>query len=397
MISPVMPTYARAPMTFDEGKGSWLVDIAGKHWLDAGAGIAVNVLGHAHPQLVKCLTDQASKLWHTSNLYCIQEQERLAEMLVEKTFADTVFFTNSGAEACEAAVKIARRYWHVTGQLEKKDIITFQSGFHGRTLGMISAAGSEKLTTGFSPLLPGFTQVEIENIDAVRDALTERTAAIMLEPVQGEGGIVPLSDGFLKELREFCDQNNILMILDEIQCGMGRTGKLFAHEWSGIKPDIMAIGKGIGGGFPLGACLATESAAKGMTAGTHGSTYGGNPLACRIGQEVLKIVGDPEFLEDVSKRAGFLRQNLESVVGIYPDIFSELRGSGMMLGLVCKLPNVAVIKAAYEQRLLTVPAGGNVVRILPALNMDRKEISIVCEMISAACSEIRKFGYAEFS
>ncbi len=389
MISPVMPTYARAPMSFVKGEGSWLVDSKGERWLDAGAGIAVNVLGHAHPRLAAALTEQAQALWHTSNLYRIPEQERLAEMLVDATFADTVFFTNSGAEACEAAVKLARRRWHESGQPEKNEIIAMQSSFHGRTLAMISASGNVKHTEGFSPLAPGFFQVEPGDIDAVREAVTDRTAAVMAEPVIGEGGIVQLSDVFLKELRELCDQSGLLLILDEVQCGMGRTGKLFAHEWAGIQPDIMAVAKGIGGGFPLGACLATADAAKGMTFGTHGSTYGGNPLACRVGREVLSIVADDDFLGGVRRRAGFLRQKLESVVAAYPDVFSELRGSGLMLGLVCRVVNTDVIAAAHGQRLLTVPASGNVVRILPPLNIDMKDLDRIHDRISQAAEQIR--------
>ena len=394
MNSPVMPTYARAPMAFVKGEGSWLVDSEGERWLDAGGGIAVNILGHSHPQLIAALTEQAQTLWHTSNLYRIPEQERLAELLADATFADTVFFTNSGTEACEAAVKIARRYWHESGRPEKSGIIAMKSSFHGRTLAMISASGNEKHTEGFNPLAPGFCQIEPGDIDAVRSSANERTAAVMAEPVMGEGGIVPLSDRYLKELRELCDRLGMLLIFDEVQCGMGRTGKLFAHEWAGIQPDIMAIAKGIGGGFPLGACLATAEAAKGMTFGTHGSTYGGNPLACRVGREVLSIVNDGDFLSGVRRKAGFLRQRLESIVATNPDIFSELRGSGLMLGLVCRAANSDVIAAGYDQKLLMVPAGGNVVRILPPLNMSEDELSGVCDRISAAAEQLRAKGDA---
>ncbi len=389
MSTPVMPTYARAPMAFVKGEGSWLVDTEGRRWLDAGGGIAVNILGHAHPQLVAALTEQAGELWHTSNLYRIPEQERLAGILVERTFADTVFFTNSGTEACEAAVKLARRFWHAEGETHRNEIIALKSSFHGRTLAMISAAGSKAHTEGFGPLLPGFVQVEPGDIGAVAAAVNERTAAVIAEPIIGEGGIVPLSDAFLASLRDLCDETGSLLILDEIQCGMGRTGRLFAHEWSGIRPDIMAIAKGIGGGFPLGACLATADAAKGMTAGTHGSTFGGNPLACRVGREVLAIVDQEEFLAGVRKKAGLLRQRLESIVATNSDIFSEVRGVGLMLGLVCRAANMDVIQAGYDQGLLLVPAGGNVARILPPLNITEDELSSVCDRIDAAAAALR--------
>ena len=389
MISPVMPTYARAPVSFVSGKGCWLEDVNGEQWLDAGAGIAVSVLGHAHPRLVSALKSQAESVWHTSNLYRIPEQERLAAMLVDSTFADTVFFTNSGAEACEAAVKTARRHYFGCGLPEKNEIIAMKGSFHGRTLGMISVSGNPKHTEGFNPLAGGFTQVAANDIEAVDNAVSERTAAIMAEPVLGEGGIIPLSDLFLKQLRELCDQREILLILDEVQCGIGRTGRLFAHEWAGIEPDIMAVGKGIGGGFPLGACLATEEAAQHMVAGTHGSTYGGNPLACRVGQEVMSIVANEEFLQDVRRRSGFLRQRLEAIVATNPEVFSGVRGSGFMLGLICKPPNTDVIDAVLGERLLLVPGGGNVVRILPPLNMEDVNLSEVCNRISAAATKMK--------
>lgn len=390
MVSPVMPTYARAPLSFVRGEGSWLEDEKGRRYLDAGSGIAVSILGHAHPKLVAALTEQAASLWHTSNLYQIPQQEQLAEMLVEATFADTVVFSNSGAEACEAAVKIARRYWHVSGDSQKNEILTFNSSFHGRTLSMISASGNSKYTDGFGPLTPGFTQVVPNNIDALKREVNERTAAVMVEPVIGEGGIVPLSDRFLKEVRQLCDDCHLLLIVDEVQCGVGRTGKLFAHEWAGIKPDVMAIAKGIGGGFPIGACLATEEAAKGMTAGTHGSTYGGNPLACRVAIEVLRIVNDADFLSDVRRKAGRMRQRMESVVATHQQVFAEVRGTGLMLGLVCKIPNTDVISAAYEKQLLLVPAADNTVRILPPLNIDVNELDEICDRISDAADEMSK-------
>ena len=375
-------------MAFVKGEGSWLFDEDGRKFLDVGAGIAVCVLGHAHPTLVETLKDQAEALWHTSNLYRIPNQERLADMLVERTFADTVFFTNSGTEATEAAVKMARRYWHFHEMPERNVIIALKDSFHGRTTTMISAAGAKKLTEGFGPLTPGFRQVVPNDIDELAGLIDDETAGVMVEPILGEGGIVSLTDQFLAELRQLCDDRGILLIMDEIQCGMGRTGRLFAHEWSGIAPDIMAIAKGIGGGFPLGACLATENAAVGMVAGTHGSTYGGNPLACAVGIEVMKIVSDDNFLEGVRRRSSILRQRLEAVVDTHPDIFEDVRGSGLMLGLKCKVPNTNVVDAGYEQKLLTVPAGDNVVRILPPLNISQEEMAEAVDRIERAAESL---------
>ena len=317
MMTPVLPNYSRAPLRFVKGEGSWLFDEKNKRYLDLGAGIAVTALGHAHPELVAAIQEQATKLWHVSNLYEIPNQEELAERLVSETFSDTVFFTNSGAESMECAIKMARKYWFEKGEPNRSTIITFDNAFHGRTMATISAVGSEKLTKGFGPLLPGFIQIPIEedNYSQLKNKIQDPdVAAIIVEPIQGEGGIIPLSDDFLKVIRNFCDQTGVLLIFDEIQCGVGRTGKLFAHEWAGVYPDIMAIAKGIGNGFPLGACLATEEAASGMTAGTHGSTYGGNPLACAVGLKVLDIVSHPDFLADVSRKAGFFRQKLESLI-----------------------------------------------------------------------------------
>ena len=328
MISPVLPTYARAPLAFVKGEGPWLTTEDGERYLDMGAGIAVAALGHAHPKLVAALEDQARRLWHTSNLYEIPNQKKLAEMLVDLTFADTVFFTNSGTEAMECAVKMARKYFHHIGQPERHRMIAFEGSFHGRTLGMISAAGADKLVNGFGPLLPGFDHVAFGDMDALEAAINDETAAIIVEPIQGEGGIRPVGEEDLKRMRELCDAHGILLIYDEIQCGMGRTGKLFAHEWSGAVPDIMAVAKGIGGGFPLGACLATEKAAGGMTAGTHGTTYGGNPLACAVGIAAVAMISEPEFLADVRRVAGHLRQSLEGLVAAHPDVFVEVRGEG---------------------------------------------------------------------
>lgn len=388
MISAVMPTYSRADLTFVKGEGSWLVNEDGRRFLDFGAGIAVTCLGHAHPKLVEALQTQAGQLWHTSNLFHIPAQEALAEKLVEHTFADTVFFTNSGAEAMECALKTARKYWSAKGQPERVNIIAFSNSFHGRTLATVSAAGAEKLTDGFGPLLPGFIHLPFGDHEALEAAMNDTIAAVLVEPVQGEGGILPLPDACLKGLRDMCDENGALIIFDEIQCGMGRTGKLFAHEWSGITPDIMAVAKGIGGGFPLGACLATEEAAQGMVAGTHGSTYGGNPLACAVGSAVMDVVSDPEFLADVSRKSGLLLQRLEGLVAEHPDVFELVRGSGLMLGLKCKIPNADVITAARNNELITIPGGDNVVRVLPALNIKDDEIVEGVARLSKAASEV---------
>lgn len=388
MIPAVLPTYSRAKMTFEKGEGSWLIDRDGTRYLDLGAGIAVTALGHAHPALVNVLTEQAGALWHTSNLYHIPKQEELAEKLRDATFADTMFFTNSGAEAMECALKMARKYWSSKGQPERVNIITFKGSFHGRTLATISAAASEKLTNGFGPLLPGFISLEFGDHDALHEAMDDTIAAVVIEPVQGEGGILPLPDACLKGLRDLCDDTGALLICDEIQCGMGRTGKLFAHEWAGITPDIMAVAKGIGNGFPLGACLATEEAASGMTAGSHGSTYGGNPLACAVGSAVVDVINTPEFLGDVNRKAGFLRQKLDGLVAAHPDIFETVRGSGLMIGLKCKVTNMDVINACYDEELLTIPGGDNVIRILPALTISEAELSDAVDRISKAATKL---------
>ena len=374
MITPVLPTYNRAPIAFVKGEGCWLTAEDGSRYLDLGAGIAVNALGHAHPALVAALTDQAGKLWHVSNLYRIPEQEKLAEMLVEKTFADTVFFTNSGTEAAELAIKMARKYHYDRDQADRIEIIAFEGAFHGRSTGAIAAAGAEKMVKGFGPLMPGFKQLKWGDHDAIRAAITDKTCAVIIEPVQGEGGIRVVPDQCLKGLRDLCDETGTLLIFDEVQCGMGRTGKLFAHEWAGVYPDIMMVAKGIGGGFPLGAVLATENAASGMVAGTHGSTYGGNPLGCAVGAAVMQIVSDNGFLEAVSQRSAQFRQGLEGLVASHPSVFEAVRGQGLILGLKCKASNLDVVKAAYAEHLLTVPAADNVLRLLPALNIEQADI-----------------------
>ncbi|WP_299137945.1 aspartate aminotransferase family protein [uncultured Tateyamaria sp.] len=388
MITSVLPTYNRAPLTFVKGEGAWLIEADGRRFLDLGAGIAVNALGHAHPALTEALTTQANALWHTSNLYHIPQQQALADKLVDATFADTVFFTNSGTEACELAVKMARKFWFDKGEPDKVDIITFTGSFHGRSSAGIAAAGSEKMTKGFGPLLPGFTNLAFGDHDAVAAAITDQTAAILIEPVQGEGGIIPVPDQCLKGLRDLCDTHGILLIFDEVQCGVGRTGKLFAHEWAGVTPDIMMVAKGIGGGFPLGCVLATENAASGMTAGTHGSTYGGNPLGCAVGCAVLDIVADPAFLADVNRRAGLLRQKLEGLIAAHPDVFDLVRGSGLMMGIKCKVPCGDVVAAGYAQEVITVPAADNTIRLLPPLNISDDEIAAAVDRLDAAAQAL---------
>ncbi len=390
MITPVLPSYSRAPLSFVKGEGAWLVEADGRRFLDFGAGIAVTALGHAHPDLVAALTNQANALWHTSNLYNVPQQEALAERLVEHTFADTVFFCNSGTEAGELALKMARKYWTTKGAPERMKVLTFDGAFHGRSVAMISAAGSEKLTAGFGPLLDGFEHLPFGDLDALSEAAkAPDVGAVMIEPIQGEGGIRPLTDEQLKAIRDICDQHGHLLILDEIQCGMGRTGRLFAHEWAGISPDIMMVAKGIGGGFPLGALLATEEAAQGMTPGTHGSTYGGNPLGCAVGTVVMDAITAPGFLDDVNRRAGLLRQKIEGLVAAHPDVFAEARGHGLMLGLVCRVPNIDVVNAGYDAQVLTVPAADNAIRLLPALTMSDSEIAEGIDRLDAAAKAVK--------
>ena len=389
MISSILPTYNRAPLAFVSGMGSWLTTDDDRRYLDLGAGIAVNSLGHAHPALVAALTSQANKLWHTSNLYQIPAQQKLADQLVDLTFADTVFFTNSGTEACELAVKMARKYFFDKGEPERVEIITFDGSFHGRSSAGIAAAGSEKLTKGFGPVLGGFIHVPFGVHEALHSAVSEKTAAVMIEPIQGEGGIRQVPDQCLKGLRDFCDKNGVLLVLDEVQCGVGRSGKLFAHEWAGIEPDIMMVAKGIGGGFPIGAVLATQEAASGMTAGTHGSTYGGNPLGCAVGSAVLATVSDPAFLMDVARKAAAMRQGLEGLVSQFSDVFDRVTGSGLMLGLKCSASNTDVVNAGYDAGVLTVPAAENVVRLLPPLNILDEDIIIALEKLEKASHIVR--------
>ncbi len=384
MIAPVLPTYNRAPLAFETGEGAWLTTTDGRRFLDLGSGIAVNALGHANPELVKVLTAQAQKLWHVSNVYTIPEQERLAGLLVDQTFADTVFFTNSGTEAAELAIKMARKFHHENGQPERIEIIAFEGAFHGRSTGAIAAAGSEKMVKGFGPLMPGFVHLKWGDHDALRAAISANTCAVMIEPVQGEGGIRPVPDQCLKGLRDICDATGTLLIFDEVQCGMGRTGRLFAHEWAGVTPDIMMVAKGIGGGFPLGALLATEHAARGMVAGTHGSTYGGNPLGCAVGAKVVEIISDPAFLSEVTRKGALFRQGLEALVAAHPEKLAAVRGEGLMLGLKCRASNADFVRAGYAAGVLMVAAADNVVRLLPPLNIPDADIAEALTRLDAA-------------
>ena len=386
----VMPTYARQDIVFERGEGSGLVSTAGERYLDFGSGVAVNALGHAHPALIAALTEQAHKVWHTSNLYRVAGQERLAERLVAATFADKVFFCNSGAEACEGAIKTARRYQFVTGHPERNRIVTFQGSFHGRTLATLAAAGNTKYLEGFAPDMPGFDVLPVGDRAAVQAANGPTTAAIMIEPVQGEGGVraVPADD--LRFLRDLCDEHGLLLVLDEVQTGMGRTGKLFAHEWADIAPDVMAVAKGIGGGFPLGAVLATEEAAKGMTPGTHGSTFGGNPLATAVAGAVLDVLLAPGFLDDVRAKASRLTQALARVKDEHPDLVLDIRGKGLLVGIRLKPAVGDVVKACLGEKLLTVGAGENVLRLLPPLNVTDAELSEAASRLSKALSHVAK-------
>ncbi|WBT40470.1 aspartate aminotransferase family protein [Hyphomicrobium sp. DMF-1] len=385
-----MSTYARQNIVFARGEGSWLETEAGERYLDFGSGVAVNALGHAHPRLVAALTEQAGQLWHTSNLYRVAGQEKLAGRLVEVTFADKVFFCNSGAEACEGAIKAARRYHYVAGNPERWRIITAQGAFHGRTLATLAAAGNPKYLEGFGPEAPGFDHVPFGDLEAVRQAIGPETAAVMIEPVQGEGGVHVGAADYLRGLRALCDEAGILLVFDEVQTGVGRSGKLFSYEWSGITPDIMAIAKGIGGGFPLGAVLATERAASGLTAGTHGSTFGGNPLATAVGSAVLDVVLEPGFLEGVQQKALRLRQSLARIQDQFPSLVTEVRGQGLLAGIKVNAAPPDVVAAALSEKLLVVGAGDNVVRLLPPLTVDEQEIGEGIERLSRALTHVSK-------
>ena len=388
MSSPLLPIYARADLAFERGEGVWLVARDGERYLDFGAGIAVNALGHAHPHLVQALTEQAAKLWHTSNLYQIPEGERLAQRLVDSTFADVAFFTNSGAEALEAAIKMARKYHSARGQPERFRILTFEGAFHGRTLATIAAGGQPKYLDGFGPKVEGFDQVPFGDHEALESAVSSDTGAILIEPIQGEGGVRSVPNQCLRGLRQLCDERGMLLIFDEVQTGVGRTGKLFAHEWSGVSPDIMAVAKGIGGGFPMGACLATHEAAGGLTVGSHGTTFGGNPLAMAVGNAVLDIVLAPDFLSHVERMGLLLKQRLAEVKDRHPAIIAEVRGQGLMIGVRAQVPNTDLVAAARGQKLLTIAAGDNVVRLLPPLIVTQADVAEAVSRLDAACTTL---------
>jgi acetylornithine/N-succinyldiaminopimelate aminotransferase len=383
-ITPLMPVYPRSPVRPVRGEGVYLYGEGGEKYLDFASGIAVNLLGHGHPHLTKAIQDQAATLIHVSNLYGSPQGEALAQRLVDTTFADTVFFTNSGAEAVECAIKTARRYHHAKGNPHKNTLITFSNAFHGRTMATISATNQEKLRDGFAPLLPGFTVVEFDNLDEAKAAMNEHTAGFLLEPIQGEGGIRPASPEFIQGLRALCDENDLMLVFDEVQCGYGRTGKMFAYEHYGVEPDIMAVAKGIGGGFPLGACLATEKAAAGMVVGTHGSTYGGNPLAMAAGQAVLDVVDTPEFLDRVTRMGERLRGALEQMIPNHDHLFESVRGKGLLLGIKMKTDSRAFVGYLREHGLLTVAAGDNVLRVLPPLVIEDAHIAEFVERLSEA-------------
>lgn len=383
----LLPVYRRVDLVFTHGEGCFLFDSDGRKYLDFASGIAVDALGHAHPQLVAALTEQAKKLWHVSNLFRIAELERLAERLVAHSFADTVFVCNSGAEAVEACIKMVRRYFWHRGEPHRYRIVTFEGSFHGRTLATISAAGAKKLTEGFEPLLDGFDQVPFLDRSALERAISPQTAAIMIEPVQGEGGVRPAPPEFLRELRALCDRFGLLLVYDEVQCGMGRTGRLFAHEWAGAPPDIMALAKGLGGGFPIGACLATARAAAGMTPGSHGSTFGGNPLACAVANAVLDAMLAPGFLEGVAARGRELRAGLEELRRRWPQVLADVRGLGLMLGIRPVEEATRFAARLREHGLLSVPAGDNVVRLLPPLIVGREEVELGLSILEDVCRE----------
>lgn len=388
MVTTVMPTYGRIDIAFDYGEGSYLFTTEGEKYLDFATGIATNSLGHAHPHLVKKLQEQAGKLWHVSNLYNIPEQQRFADRLVENSFADTVFFCNSGAEAIEGALKVARKYQFANGKPERDQIVCATGSFHGRTLTTLSAGDNDKYREGFGPRPGGFKHVAFGNLNEMRAAMNETTAAILVEPIQGEGGINPATAEYLQELRKIADEFDTLLIFDEVQCGMSRSGSLFAYSLAHTEPDIMGLAKGIGGGFPVGAVLATERAAAGMVPGTHGSTYGGNPLAMAAANAVLDIMLEPNFLGSVQEKGDYLKKELNTLVKSYPKVMESVRGTGLMLGIKCCVPNLDLMTAFRNHKLLTVVAGENVLRILPPLNVEISELDEAIEIIDKVCKKM---------
>ena len=387
MFPALLPTYNRTDIAFVRGEGSYLFAEDGKRYLDFGAGIAVNAFGHANPRLRKALTEQAGLLWHTSNLYRVPGQENLAKKLVANTFADTCFFVNSGTEAIELAIKMARRYHFVSGHPERFHVLTFEGAFHGRTYAAINAGGNEKYLEGFGPRMPGFVQLQPGNLGAVEKAIGPEIAAILIEPLQGESGVRVIAPAFLKGLRKLCDDHGLLLIFDEIQSGLGRTGAFFAHENLGIAPDIMTVAKALGGGFPVGAVLATAEAARGMTVGTHGTTYGGNPLAMAVGNEAIDMILEPGFLDHVRKVAGILHQQLGALIAAHPSVFESVRGEGLMIGLKMKTDAGAFIALARANGLIVLPAGDNVVRMLPPLTLSEAEAREGIELLDKTASQ----------
>jgi len=383
-----LPTYARVDLAFERGEGAWLFTAEGDRYLDFTSGVAVNALGHAHPHLVKALTEQAQKLWHVSNLYRIPEGETLADRLCALSFADTVFFQNSGAEAIECAIKMARKYQSASGKPERYRIITFEGAFHGRTLAAIAATGNKKYLEGFGPAVDGFDQVPFADLEATKKAIGPQTAAIMIEPIMGEGGVRVAPHTFLRALRKLCDDNSLLLIFDEIQTGIGRTGDMFAYQHTGVTPDIMTIAKALGGGFPVGACMATTEASKGMTAGTHGSTFGGNPLAMAVGNAVLDVIAADGFLDRVKKNALLLKQRLAELKDRYASVLAEVRGEGLLVGLRMIPQASEMVDELRAEKMITVAAGDNVVRLLPPLIIGEKEIAEAIGCIDRACERL---------
>ena len=388
--SAIVPTYARAKIAFERGEGCWLTSTTGERYLDFGAGIAVTSVGHAHPHLVETLVSQGSKLWHVSNLYQNPEGERFARRLADATFADLVFFANSGAEANEAAIKMARRRQSIDGHPERYHVLTFEGAFHGRTLATIAAGGQAKYLDGFGPKVDGFDQIPITDLAAVEAAIGPETGAIMIEPIQGEGGVRVVPPAFLRGLREICDRHGLLLIFDEVQTGVGRTGRFFAHEHSGVRPDILTSAKGIGGGFPMSACLATADAARGLTVGVHGTTFGGNPLAMAIGNATLDVILAPGFIENVAQLGLNLRQRLAELKDRRGSVIEEIRGEGLMVGLKLKVPPADFAEAALAEKILVIPAGDNVVRVLPPLVVTEEEIAEGVRRLDAACAAVEE-------
>lgn len=390
MTSHLLPTYARINLAFERGEGAWLIATNGDRYLDFTSGVAVNALGHAHPRLVAALAEQAQKVWHVSNLYQIPEAERVAQRLCDASFADVVFFCNSGAEAMECAIKMVRKYQSANGAPERYRVITFEGAFHGRTLATLAAGGQKKYLDGFGPVVEGFDQVPFSDLEATKRAVTAETAAILIEPIMGEGGVRVVAPTFLRALRELCDQNGLLLVFDEVQTGMGRTGELFAYQRACVAPDVMALAKALGGGFPVGACLATREAAKGMTTGTHGSTFGGNPLAMSVANAVLDVMLEPGFLDRVRQTGLLFKQRLAQIKDSYPSLIAEVRGEGLLVGLRATVPVAELVTALRDEKMITVPSGDNVVRLLPPLIVSEQEIGEAIARLDRACARLNR-------